>query len=82
MLFPGVRGEKDQHGDDLQSSQKHVQGEQGLGKEGVAREIARRADFLQTGANVIDAGQGGGEVGFQAVPSIESRSTVSTNKIK
>jgi hypothetical protein len=67
VLFPRAGGEQDENGHDLKTSQQHIERKQYLRKKRIAGKIARRTDLLQTGANVVDAGQGRGEIGFQAI---------------
>ena len=65
-LFPCEGREKNHHGDDLQSAEQHIEAEQELGKGRIAGEIAHRTDFLETGTDVVETGNGCGHVGLKA----------------
>ena len=65
MAPPGAAAEQDKNGENLDSTENHTQGENQFAEIGENREIAHGTDQIQTGANVAnasnDGGQGGGE---------------------
>jgi len=66
-LFPRSAAEQHQHGEDLQSSHDHAQGQHDLGQIRQSGEIAAGANQVKTGTHVAHAGQGRAEGGSEGV---------------
>ena len=60
---PGVAGEEAENGENFQPAQQHIEDEHQLAQNAEAAEIAGGANGLQTGADVVEAAQHGGEIG-------------------
>ena len=63
FLHPGAPGEQNQNGEDLQTARQHGPAEDQLAQVAVGTEIAGGAHSLQTGADIVEAGQHRGEIG-------------------
>ena len=62
-VIPGAAGEQRQNGEDLQTACQHIKGQHQLGKGGESTVIAGRSYSFKAGADVIEAGDDGREVG-------------------
>jgi hypothetical protein len=60
-LSPGCGSEKQEDGEYLQSAEKHIQSEKKLGCGGEECEIAHGAYIAESGTDVIETGDDGGE---------------------
>ena len=60
---PGIFGKQNQNGEDFQPACQHGQGQGQLGQGAELGEIAGGANGFQTGADVVEAAQHGGEIG-------------------
>ena len=60
---PGAAGEEGQNGENLQTACQHIEDQHQLGKGAVGAEITGGAHGLQTGTDVVEAGQHRGDVG-------------------
>ena len=67
---PGGRCEEQQHGEDLQPPEEHVQGEDDLRHVREGRVVAGRPHHVEAGADVADAGDDAGQSG-DAVEVVE-----------
>ena len=63
---PGGGDERQQQGEDLQTAQQHGEGQDDLGEVGVLGKAAGGAHHIEAGADVVEAGHSGGEMGFKA----------------
>lgn len=64
MALPGASGEQHQNGENFQTACQHTEGQQQLTEAAVSAKVAGGADSVQAGADVIEGGQGGGQVGL------------------
>ena len=60
---PGIRHKEHQHGEDLQTARQHVKNHNQLGGIGVAAKVHHGAHLGKAGADVVQRGGNGGEVG-------------------
>ena len=64
--MPGGGDKRQQQGEDLQTAQQHGKGQHQLGEVRVLGKAAGRAHHVEAGADIVEAGHHGGEIGFKA----------------
>ena len=62
-VVPGAAGEQRQNGEDLQTACQHIEGQHQLGKGGESTVVAGGSYSFKAGADVVEAGDDGREVG-------------------
>jgi len=63
LFFPRSGNKQQQHREDFQTPDEHIKHTDDLGKRRESREIPRRSDSAETGADVVDRCNRGSEIG-------------------